>query len=169
MVGGFLVAPPYGLDTEGWYKYGVFLVTILAGLWLVPIRAWSQKKFMWRWWMVATSLAVISTAALLYYTSLLDSWTVLYFRTDRVVIGKTLTSDARIYASAMRLRGEPVDDLRLLQEYGGNASSVWDPNEITGRQRLLTYWYLSSLLLLSSAAITVTEAVYSTTSGSEDI
>jgi hypothetical protein len=166
MLGGFLVTPPYALTTQGWYKYAVFLLALLSGLWLVPITKSSPAKYKW-WWAISILLAITSTGTLLRYTSLLDAWTVVYYRSERVVIGKTLTSDAKAYADSMRLRGEQINDLRLLQEYGGDASAVWDAGEIAARQRALVYWYLGSLLLLSSAAITVTQAVYASTSGQE--
>jgi hypothetical protein len=160
LLGRFLIVPPYGLDERAWYKYGIFLVAVLTGLWLVPMNAWSQKKYRWSWWLAAGILAICSTVVFLHYNTLLEEWTVPYFRESKVIVGRQLTPDATAYTQLLMKQGEPIDDLRLLQKYAGDTAAVWQTSEIFRRERVITTWYLAALLLLASSVITVTQAIY---------
>jgi len=161
MFSRFVIIPPYGLNSGQWYHFGTFVVAIAIGLWLVPVSLWSKKKYVFRWWLLSGVCAIASILVFLHYTSIIDSWTVTYFKNDRVVVGSTLTPDAKAYKKQLAEKGEPVDDLSLLRDYAGRTDAVWQMDDIDRRSHSLAYWYLGVLMSLGSAVVTVTQAAYS--------
>ncbi len=135
ILSAFIIPPPYGIDKQGWYKYGVFLVALASGLWLVPIHAWSRRTHSWRWWCAATVISCLSIPAFLHYTSLIDQWTVPFWN-QRVVVGSVLTEDARAYKATLIEQNRPSDDLSLLGLYGGRTSDIWEQRSISEREHL---------------------------------
>ncbi|MBV9503901.1 MAG: hypothetical protein JO323_02740 [Acidobacteriia bacterium] len=157
---GFVAAPPSSGAGDMWFAYGKFLVAVLAGLLLLPMRIWSAREHAWQWWAVALAMAVGSTAVFLHYNQLLDRWTVPYWRDRRAVVGSVLTPDAQHYLLQQTSQGQPMDDLRLLKSYGGNAASVWNSEEISQRENRLVSWYLTAILLLAGMVIAIAQASY---------
>ncbi|HZL57409.1 MAG TPA: hypothetical protein VFC21_10020 [Bryobacteraceae bacterium] len=157
---GFLVAPPSGGSENPWFKFGKFAVAVCIGLWFVPERVWRQRKHTWRWWMVAVVFAVGSFGCFLYYTDLVDRWSVLYWRDRRVVIGETLTPMAQSDLAALQKDRASATALDLLRESAGDPTQVWEAGEIEYRQRVLTLNFLLTMLLLASSVVTVSQAAY---------
>ena len=81
----------------------------------------------------------------------------------RAVIGETLTPDAAEYGEEFRRKGQPLSDRDILRHYGGDATLVWASGELTQRTRVLTWWYLVTLLALASAVVTVCQAGFCAT------
>jgi hypothetical protein len=162
---GFVIAPPGAGGKNLWFNYGRFLVALLAGLWLLPMHSWTSRQYAWRWWAAAAVLAVASGMAVVHYNQLLDRWTVVYFQDQRVVIGQNYTDDAQKWRADELQAGRPLDDLRLLKSYAGDAAAVWE--DVLERQEKLSLWYLAVVLLLASAVITVAQAGYCANSRSK--
>lgn len=156
----FVFAPPYALRQQVWYKFGGFFVALAVGLWLVPVKLWASRKQLRGWWIAAVCLAILSCSSFLLYTSLIERWSLPYFRDERVVIGSTRTPEAERDAAILSKDGSEVDDLRLLRYVDGDPYQVWRGKEITRRSYILTGLYLCTILLLASAIITVTQAIY---------
>jgi hypothetical protein len=160
---GFLVAVPETSGENPWYKYGKFLVAVCIGLWFVPEHTWNLRKHKWAWWTSAIVLVIFSSGFIVGYTKLVNSWSVLYFRDQRIIVGKTLTSAGEEDQQLLRISGRTPSDLELLQRVLGDAKRVWDPDEIESRQFKLTLVYLATLFLLSSSVVTVAQAAYCST------
>jgi hypothetical protein len=160
LLSGFVAPPPGSGSGDLWFTYGKFLVALLSGIWLVPMQFWSGRQRAWYWWGAAVAISVASTGVFVHYNRLLDRWTVPYWRDRRAVVGSILSPDAQLFRAQQVQQGHPMDELRLLQSYGGNAASVWNPEEISYRQQRLTCWYLAAILLLASAVISVAQASY---------
>jgi hypothetical protein len=71
-IGGFLLLPP--LDLSGGVKFGVFAVTLLIGLWLVPVQLYSTPRALPLWVASATAFVVLSISAFVLYNRVLDGW-----------------------------------------------------------------------------------------------
>ena len=160
---GFLVAVPSSGGENHWYEYGKFLVAVCIGLWLVPEHTWNRRKHKWAWWTSALLLIILSSGFVMGYTKLVNSWSVLYFRDQRVVIGKTLTSDREKARQLVLAAGRLPSDLELLQQVLGDAKRIWSRDEIDSRQFKLTLVYLTALFLLASTVVTVAHAAYCST------
>jgi hypothetical protein len=160
---GFVAVPPVGTG-DTLFKFGNFLVAILSGIWLFPLSRFARREYSWRWWLISVVFAVASTAAFVHYTNLLEKWSVPYFHEKRWVIGETKTEDAKKFCADQTKKGQQLSDLELLRWYGGNSSAVWEQKELDDRQHSLAGWYLAALLMLSSAVITVSQAMYCATS-----
>lgn len=160
---GFLVVPPSAGSENPWFKFGKFLVAVCIALWFVPERTWGRRKHRWKWWFVALLLAVGSFGGVLYYSDLLDRWTRPYWRDQRVVIGQTLTEDAQKDLERLRKERPSTTSLDLLRQSAGDPTQVWLREEIERRQRLLTLFYLLTMLLLASTVVAVSQATYCVT------
>jgi hypothetical protein len=161
LISPFLISPPNRLQGEAWFKLAVFVVALVTGLWLIPMKIWSRRAHLWRWWAAAGLMTALSVTIFLHYASLLDRWTILYFGDQRLVVGdeKHLTEDADAYKRRLTTQG-PVNDSFLLRQYAGDPSKVWWESDIVKREHVIVAWYMGALLLLASAPITVAQAVY---------
>lgn len=156
----FVVQPPAAGNKDIWFDYGTYMVAILAGLWLFPVRHWAAKRHAVQWWVVAACFAILSFAAFWGYNTRLQNWSVVYFRSDRIVIGSRLTAEATIVRDREIAAGRPADDWHLLRSFAGDVLAVYDRSDVENRQSTLELWYLASLLTLASSIITVSQAIY---------
>ena len=156
----FVVQPPSGGSKDIWSDYGTYLVAILAGLWLLPMRRWAAKRHALRWWIVAACFAIISFGTFRGYNGRLERWSVVYFGSDRIVIGSRLTTEAQRVRDSETAAGRPAGDLDLLRDFAGDVQAVYDQADVDNRQSSLELWYLGSLLTLASSIITVSQAIY---------
>jgi hypothetical protein len=160
---GFLVGVPSDGEANHWYKFGKFLVAVCIGLWLVPVNTWNRKTHKWHWWTTALGFLIFSIAAVLKYADLVDKWSLPYYKDERVVIGKTLSSTGEEDRKKIVARGGVPYNLTLLQRTLGDPKRVWVPEEVDQRQHLLTILYLVALLVLASTVVTVAHAAYCST------
>jgi hypothetical protein len=159
MFSGFLVAPPSAGAENPWFKFGRFVIAVCIGLWFVPERVWRLHRHMWKWWIVAILFACSSFASVVYYTDLVDRWSVPYWRDQRIVIGQTLTPKARAWVQT----SPSATALVLLQAAAGDPTQVYLSEEIETRQRTLTFFFLLTILLLACTVVTVSQAAYCAT------
>jgi hypothetical protein len=154
---GFVAIPPAG---EQWFNFGRFLVAVAIGLWTVPFVGFDKKRHQLPWFALTVALVVPATAGVLHYNSLLDRWSVEYFQQERIVVGGTMTDDARQYRDQLLKANQPTDDLTVLRKYGGNAAAVWLPGEIARRSESLTRWYLATLFMLASVVVCLAQTIF---------
>lgn len=157
---GFLIAPPSAGSENPWFKFGKFAVAVCVGLWFVPERVWQSRRHMWRWWAVAVVFAAGAFGSVIYYTDLVDRWSVPYWRDQRVVIGETLIPKARKDLESLQKDRPSATPLDLLRQSVGDPTQVWLAEEIKERQRILTLFFLLTMLLLGSTVVTVSQAAY---------
>jgi hypothetical protein len=157
---GFLVAPPSAGAENPWFKFGKFAVAVCIGLWFVPERVWRLHRHMWKWWIVAIVFAGGAFASVVYYTDLVDRWSVPYWRDHRVVVGQTLTQKAQKDLESSTKDRSSVTPVELLRESAGDPTQVWLAEDIEARQRILTLFFLLTMLLLASTVVTVSQAAY---------
>jgi hypothetical protein len=159
----FVIAVPSGGGENLWFKYGKFLVAVCIGLWFVPGRVWSLRRHRWKWRFIAFALAVCSLVSVLRYTEIVRSWSVQYWRSERIVIGETLLPDAQKYLEKLRARRPSATPRDVLDDSAGDATRVWVVGEIETRARTITLLYLLTLFLLSSSVVTISQAAYGAT------
>jgi hypothetical protein len=159
-IAGFLVLPPLGFDEQTYVKFGVFAVTLILGLWLIPVRIASRRNALRRWGWLGVVLVAASICAFLAYNGVLDAWTFEYAGT-REVAGSRLSSAAETTKVNLENQGRVATNHDLLWEFGGDLSMVWpDIRERTRRTDILLNFYLAQLLLFASAIVCVVQASY---------
>lgn len=162
LLAGFLVLPQIGLDPVAWSRFGIVMVALLVGLWLVPMQLYGTREFLRYWGVAAVVCFVASVGIYVAYSSAIEHWTFAYPTDDsksRVVTGKTLSDKARAQADATTGKGKDINPQALYARADGEAQDVW-PSEEERSARLngIIGMYLLELFLLPSAMVTVVQA-----------
>lgn len=163
-IGGLLILPPLDYSSDygraAWSKFGVFAVTLLVGLWLIPIQLYSSRKSLKLWVAGAAFFVIAAVGAYFAYNTTLDRWAFPYAG-GLVVAGPNLSPQAAQTRRDWIRLGRTVTNADLLWQYGGNIADVWpDLDERNHRTYLLLELYLADLLLMASAIVTVAQASY---------
>jgi hypothetical protein len=123
-IAGFLKLPPLDYGNSDWSKFGVFIVTLLVGFWLIPVQLFSKRKAL-RGWLASAAISTAAAAALYFAYSLrMNEWTFPYSG-RLVVIGTNLSPRAAADQSEWTRMGRSVTNDELLWHYGGNSADVW--------------------------------------------
>lgn len=163
-IGGFLVLPPIDYGKDNWSHFGVFLVTVLVGLWSVPVILWASKRAM-RYWIVGTILFVaLGTLGYFIYDQKMGLWTFEYGG-QREIAGDQLTVEGQKVKEELIQAGRSPTNHDIAWEMGGNFADIWT-NDGSRERRLhrLIELYLSELLLFASAVIAVAQSSFCATS-----
>jgi hypothetical protein len=156
-IAGFVAPPPDAGGDNPWIKFGRFFIAVCIGLWYVPSQWWGKKANAQGWWIAALILATGSFASGWAYEDCVHEWTIDYYKGHRVVMGKTMTSDAERDLARMQKDAPWMGPIDLLKASAGDPSKVWQPSELEERQRTLTLLYLLTLLLLASTVVTISQ------------
>ncbi len=174
-IGGFLILPPlHGQANSMWSHFGVFAVTLLVGLWFVPLTLYSKRKTLGTWVLLAIAVSVTAIVGFFYYQSVKASWTYTYDSggsEQLLVKGIKLTDEAAgltpeqgCKASMKRHCCRGNDYECMLNEMGGNDSGEEpvfnDTGTVDQRTNVLLAMYLIELYLLATAVITVVQTTY---------
>jgi hypothetical protein len=163
-IGGFLVLPPldYG-SSSNWTHFGVFLVTVLVGLWSIPVALARGRHALKLWSLGTVVFVVLGTLCFFSYDNKMTLWTFEYGG-QREISGAYLTPDAQSYEASLVRAGRSATAHDLAWEFGGNFADVWVSDGSRDRRlRWLLQLYLAQLLLFASAIICIVQTSFCVT------
>ena len=157
IVGSFVIAPPGGVASGGnttLINFSKFIVAALAGLILILVHKWNQRKHLARWTLLAVCSLVLSVLAYFAYQHFLDTRTCKYFD-QLAVIGDTYTQIGQNY-----LRETPnASCSTLLEDFAGKAEDVWTQDSINRSRYVLGLAYISCIPLFTVCIIAVVQSL----------
>jgi hypothetical protein len=171
-VTGFLWQPPFSAgDTSGLINAGRYVVAIMVGLLAYPMLLYRNPANVTRWSLVTLTCLALGTFSLFTYYERDVAWVRTYklgSQDLRYVVAGHLTPQASVVRTTAAKRGDFLTDEKLLSMFPDtfpqNVYRVWDRREIADHELVLAVLYLSTLLLLSAAVITVSQCYRCTAS-----
>lgn len=141
-------------------RFFQFVVTVLAGLLLVPTARWNQQTWAlaFAWGAVALVALVAAVIAFLGYDQLKASWTTAY--TDKIAL-VTGPKSALTQHAAEYIREHPdITIEELVKDYAGEVERIWQRDVLLDRRRWLLAFYISLAPLFTVCLIATVQAVH---------
>jgi hypothetical protein len=162
-IGGFLVLPPLDYGSSNWTHFGVFLVTIIVGLWSIPVALATSRTALKLWFLGAVVFVALGTFCFFSYENKMSLWTFEYGG-QREISGTHLTPDAKSYQETLVQAGRSATAHDLAWEFGGNFAEVW-VSDGSREQRVewLLKLYFAQLLLFASTIVCIVQASFCVT------
>ena len=159
-IGSFWVPPPPDLpsDNETLVSFGKFIVTILAGLAILPMMKWCCKKeHAWLWGKVAAAALILGILAFFSFQYLLDSWTVRHGN-KVLYTGFTVKQDVEPFVKAHPEYGKE----ELLENAGWDPNIIWTERSLLLSRLILSAMYVLCIPFFAIAIMSVVQLVYCT-------
>ena len=157
-IGSFWVPPPPDLpsDNETLVSFGKFIVTILAGLAILPMMKWCcQKKHAWLWGRVTAIALILGILAFFSFQYLLNTWTVRH--SDKVLYtGFTLKQDVKPFVKEHPEYGRE----ELLENAGWDPKIIWTEQSLLLSRLILSAIYVLCIPFFAIAIMSVVQLLY---------
>jgi hypothetical protein len=162
LLGTFILPPPtYDfVEVPVWYNFVRVTLAIIVGLILIPTSRLKERKHTLGWWVLTVVALGLALGAFFVYQHLQTAWSCRYAG-SRIIIGKTMTSEAISYLEKIKKEeGRVPDDQELVENHVGATWKIWRLEELQGRQQILGILYLVSVSVFAMTIVFVLQALY---------
>ena len=141
--------------TSSVVRFTNYLVAILVGLMVLPLRSYNQNRNARDWARVTACSVFPSTIAFFVYQDLIGTYSVNYGE-RRVVIGSEFTALGRQHKQSF----PHLTNQDLVMRSAGQPELVWTKDSIRRRNLLLKAFYVGASVLLAVSLLSVVQAIH---------
>ena len=122
-VTGFVVLPPLDHGQDSFTHFGIFIVTVMVGLWFIPTQLWVSRRARQGWMTGGVLMLALGIAAYFFYDSKLNDWTFEYPANSgqREIAGSVLSENAQTVATRLKQAGQVASPSNVAWEMGGTS------------------------------------------------
>jgi hypothetical protein len=159
IVGGFLLPPPVGADTNQiWLKLAQFVAAASVGLFFLPARRWAGEKHTKWWWLAAAFSLIISIVTFFGYQHLTYSSTCNY-RGQLVVMGNEYTPNG--YRDVQETPG--ISCSELIYDFAGKTEEIWTKRSIDSARLKMAATYITCMPFFTVCIMSLVHALHCAT------